>query len=216
MKNIRRAALVVLLSALTLSAEAKDKAVERGMDRQEVKAILGQPKATSFDQYGETWTYYKVPIIGDCCKLISVHFDLGGKVVAYQEQLIDSTTDDNTLSTNMRQPPVAPNCPYPPYPSYSLSEQSFSFLISKVRSASFDADKYALLEVASLGCFYTCDQCARMMEVFSFSDDKLHVLKIMAPRIVDAQNAYIIYKAFTFDSDKEKAAEIMAGKEGVQ
>ena len=48
-----------------------------------------------------------------------------------------------------------------------------------------------------------------MMELFNFSDDKLKVLKIMAPHIVDAQNAYIIYKTFTFDSDKEKAAQIM-------
>jgi hypothetical protein len=66
--------------------------------------------------------------------------------------------------------------------------------------------------VASLGCHYTCDQCARMMELFSFTDDKLHVLRIMAPRIVDARNALAIYNVFTFDSDKEEAALIMAGK----
>lgn len=31
----------------------------------------------------------------------------------------------------------------------------------------------------------------------------------MAPRIVDPQNAIDIYKLFSFDSDKDKAGEIM-------
>lgn len=131
--------------------------------------------------------------------------------MTYHEQLFDATPS-STPPAGAMQPIVDPGYSLPLLPSYSLNEQAFSFLLGKVRSASFDDDKYTLLEVASLGCFYTCDQCARMMELFSFSDDKLHVLKIMAPRIVDAQNAYVIYKTFTFDSDKEKAAEIMAGK----
>lgn len=209
--NVRMTVLAILLAIFSLGAAAKDSAVERGMSKKEVKAILGKPKAMSFDQYGETWTYYKEPILDDCNKLITVHFDENGKVVTYHEQLFDATPS-STPPTGTMQPIVDPGFSLPLLPSYSLNEQAFSFLLGKVRSASFDDDKYTLLEVASLGCFYTCDQCARMMELFSFSDDKLHVLKIMAPRIVDAQNAYVIYKTFTFDSDKEKATEIMAGK----
>ncbi len=208
--NVRMTVLAILLAIFSLSAAAKDSVVERGMDKKEVKAILGKPKATSFDQYGETWTYYKESIL-DCNKLITVHFDQNGKVVTYHEQLSDATPSSTPPAGTM-QPIVGPGYSLPLLPSYSLNEQAFSFLLGKVRSASFDDDKYTLLEVASLGCFYTCNQCARMMELFSFSDGKLHVLKIMAPRIVDAQNAYVIYKTFTFDSDKEKATEIMAGK----
>jgi hypothetical protein len=63
--NVRMTVLVILLAIFTLSAAAKDSVVERGMDKKEVKAILGKPKATSFDQYGETWTYYKESIL-DC------------------------------------------------------------------------------------------------------------------------------------------------------
>lgn len=41
-------------------------------------------------------------------------------------------------------------------------------------------------------------------EDFSFDDSKMKVLSMMAPRIVDLQNATDIYRIFTFDSDKEK------------
>ncbi len=219
-RNLLEVAFIVVLSVFSLSvvAAARDKMVERGMNKDEVQTILGKPKAMSFDQDGETWTYSKIPVIGEFYKLIFVHFDLNGKVNTYQEQLFDNTTSDNTPPFGARRPAIvpgssyAPNTPCPPYVQFGLSDSAFSFLLGKVRSASFDKDKYDLLEVASLGCYYTCDQCARVMELFSFDDDKLHVLKIMAPRIVDAQNAYIIYKVFTFDTDKEKAAQIMAGR----
>lgn len=48
------------------------------------------------------------------------------------------------------------------------------------------------------------------MKFFSFSDERLKVLGLMASRIVDVQNAATIYRLFTFDRDKEKAADIIS------
>ena len=93
--------------------------------------------------------------------------------------------------------------------SYSLSNQAFSILYNKVKKASFDDNKLDLIEVASLGCYYSCSQTIRMMKIFTFADERLKVLNLMAPRIVDPQNAIDIYKLFSFDSDKDKAGEIM-------
>ncbi|WP_238305746.1 DUF4476 domain-containing protein [Hoylesella marshii] len=98
--------------------------------------------------------------------------------------------------------------PYP-YDIFCLNETDFSWLYNKVKKASFDSDKYSLLEVATLGCYYTCNQCARLMELFSFSDERLKALKLMSRHIVDPENAYSIYRVFTFDSDKDKAADMM-------
>lgn len=93
--------------------------------------------------------------------------------------------------------------------SYSLSNQAFSILYNKVKKASFDDNKLDLIEVASLGCYYSCSQTIRMMKIFTFADERLKVLNLMAPRIVDPQNAIDIYKLFSFDSDKDKTGEIM-------
>ena len=92
---------------------------------------------------------------------------------------------------------------------YCLDDASFSKLYNKVKKASFDDNKFDLIEVASLGCYYSCAQVVRIMKIFSFDDSKMKVLSMMAPRIVDLQNATDIYRIFTFDSDKENAANIL-------
>ena len=92
---------------------------------------------------------------------------------------------------------------------HCLDDASFSKLYNKVKKASFDDNKFDLIEVASLGCYYSCAQVVHIMKIFSFDDSKMKVLSMMAPRIVDLQNATDIYRIFTFDSDKEKAANIL-------
>ena len=90
-----------------------------------------------------------------------------------------------------------------------LSDSKFSVLYNKVKNASFDDRKFDLIEVASLGGYYSCQQVARIISLFSFSDKKIKALQMMASHIVDPQNAADIYKQFTFSSDKDKAADII-------
>lgn len=59
------------------------------------------------------------------------------------------------------------------------------------------------------GNIYSCVQVVCIMKIFSFDDSKMKVLSMTAPRIVDLQNATDFYRIFTFDSDKEKAANIL-------
>ena len=92
---------------------------------------------------------------------------------------------------------------------YSLDDASFSKLYNKVKKASFDDNKFDLIEVASLGCYYSCAQVVRIMKIFPFDDEQLKALKMMAPHIVDLQNTGLIYKIFSFDSKKDKAEEII-------
>ena len=53
-----------LMFVVCLSASAKDKRnAERGMTKQEVIAILGNSKLTSFDEYGEKLPGYLLNVI---------------------------------------------------------------------------------------------------------------------------------------------------------
>lgn len=92
---------------------------------------------------------------------------------------------------------------------YCLADASFNILYNKVKKASFDDNKFDLIEVASLGCYYSCAQVVRIMKIFPFDDEQLKALKMMAPHIVDLQNTGLIYKIFSFDSEKDKAEEII-------
>lgn len=80
---------------------------------------------------------------------------------------------------------------------------------NKVKKASFDDNKFDLIEVASLGCYYSCAQAVSMMNIFTFGDSKMKALRLMAPHIIDLQNAIIIYQQFNFESEKQKVGEIL-------
>lgn len=207
-------ATTILMFAVCLSASAKGKRnVERGMTKQEVIAILGEPKLTSFDMYGDKWEYDKYNYLFGDSKYITVFFDRNGKVVQYDTRIIEP----NSQTSNVQQP----QHPTPPLYDgrcapddrmdygYSLDDASFNILYNKVKKASFDDNKFDLIEVASLGCYYSCAQVVRIMKIFPFDDEQLKALKMMAPHIVDLQNTGLIYKVFSFDSEKEKAEEII-------
>ena len=203
----------ILMFAVCLSASAKGKRnVERGMTKQEVIAILGEPKLTSFDMYGDKWEYAKYNNLFGDSKYITVFFDRNGKVVQYDTRIIEP----NSQASNVQQPHPTP----PLYDGrcdpdgrmdygYCLDDASFSKLYNKVKKASFDDNKFDLIEVASLGCYYSCAQVVRIMKIFPFDDEQLKALKMMAPHIVDLQNTGLIYKIFSFDSEKDKAEEII-------
>ena len=207
-------ATTILMFAVCLSASAKGKRnVERGMTKQEVIAILGEPKLTSFDMYGDKWEYAKYNNLFGDSKYITVFFDRNGKVVQYDTKIIEL----NSQTSNVQQP----QHPTPPIYDgrcdpdgrmdydYCLDDASFSKLYNKVKQASFNDNKFDLIEVASLGCCYSCAQVVRIMKIFPFDDEQLKALKMMAPHIVDLQNTGLIYKVFSFDSEKEKAEEII-------
>lgn len=215
MKRNEWMALIVtsfMMFAVCLSASAKiKKTVERGMTKQEVVAIMGQPKLTSFDAYGDRWEYYKMNVITGESKRIVVGFDLNGRVVAYETRFWDNDTNSEIGNSNQRPalPPYGVGPDAPIYYGYCLDDASFSRLYNKVKNATFDDNKFDLIEVASLGCYYSCAQTARMMRLFTFGDKQLRVLRMMAPHIVDPQNATDIYNVLTFDSEKSKAGEII-------
>ena len=94
---------------------------------------------------------------------------------------------------------------------FCLSDEKFTILYNKVKNTSFDDRKMDLIEVASLGAFYSCEQCASIMGIFSFGDKKLAALRLMAPRIIDPHRAYLIYDKLTFQSEKDEAARIIGG-----
>ena len=211
MKNFLTAILLCVILALNgAGADGKDKvAVRLGMTKQEVTAILGQPDDISFDYRSEQWEYYINGGLTKYDKRIFVGFDSEGRVVTYRS--VSLRPDDRNDDYHMRGTDVGPMRHYF-IDEFCMDERAFSVLYDKVKAASFSDNKFDLVEVASLGCYFSCSQCARILSLFSFSSDKFKALQFMAPRISDYQNANVIYSVFDFDSDKARAAEILGGR----
>ena len=93
-------ATTILMFAVCMSASAKGKRnVERGMTKQEVIAILGEPKLTSFDMYGDKWEYAKYNNLFGDSKYITVFFDRNGKVVQYDTRIIEPNIECTAATT---------------------------------------------------------------------------------------------------------------------
>lgn len=204
--------LFMLTCSLSASAKSKQP-IERGMTKQQVTAILGKPKTTSFNELGDKWMYegWKGSLVGGDQVRTYVAFDTTGKVIRYEEQIYNPSPSE--ANANHPHPGITPGYAPMPYPdgAYCLSDAAFSILCKKVKEASFDKDKKNLIEVASLGCYYSCQQCAPILKIFSFDSEKTNALKLMAPRIVDPQNVHVICQQFTFDDGKKQAARLVRG-----
>ena len=176
MKRNEWMALIVtsfLMLAICMSASANtynnNKTVERGMTKRAVMHLLGKPKMRSFDATGDRWEYVKNELSPfKPTELITVVFDRNEQVVAYYSRTPDS-------NTNRPLYPVLP--PYgddilpdgTDHYNGPLSDDAFNVLYGKVQKASFADNKLDLLEVACLGCNFSCAQTARIIKLLSLS-----------------------------------------------
>ncbi|MDF1562411.1 MAG: DUF4476 domain-containing protein [Deltaproteobacteria bacterium] len=110
-------------------------------------------------------------------------------------------------------PPMpAPEPLPPPVPAgpIAMDGPQFHEILAAVRAEDFESGKLDVLRDATDHAWYTVAQVKQVLDVFSFGSGKLKALEIMAPQIVDLENKFKIYGAFTFDSDKKKAKKILS------
>jgi len=105
--------------------------------------------------------------------------------------------------------PVPPKEPPPPMAPMALDEADFAALLAAIDAEAHGSSKLRVLADATSHAWFSVDQVKRVLAKFSFSSDQLQALKLLAPQLADPQNSFRIYESFTFDSDKEKARQIL-------
>ena len=70
-------------------------------------------------------------------------------------------------------------------------------------------NKLMVLDQAARTHLFRVGQVRELLALLPFSADKLRGLELLAPRLVDGQNSFAIYDAFSFSGDKDKAREIL-------
>ena len=96
-----------------------------------------------------------------------------------------------------------------PHQKAIIGKQDFQYLYKIVKKKSFNDDRLELLRVGVLDNYFSCQQCAKLLSVFSFDDNKLEALEIMTEHIVDRENMDLIIDTFSFSSNKEKAIKLL-------
>ena len=86
----------------------------------------------------------------------------------------------------------------------ACSGSDFDSVVAAVDSESFSSGKLTVLRDASRARWFSVNQVQRLMGLFTFGKDMVDAGAILHPRTVDLENWYLVYSAFTFDSDKDK------------
>jgi hypothetical protein len=129
--------------------------------------------------------------------------------VLAQDMDVDVTVPG--MRVKVRNPRVRTPRPQPepvyvaPQPSYAMVD--FAAGVEAVNAESFGDAKLDV--VRTVDGFFTVDQLGQLVDLFSFSDEKVEVVAIVKPRLVDPQNAFKLYSRFTFDDDKKSVKAIL-------
>ncbi len=106
-----------------------------------------------------------------------------------------------------RAPPVRPEPPPPPRP---IAQAELDKVLKTVDSQSFGEDKLRVLKLALAGKPVSVAQVKAVIGEFSFSSEKLEVVRMLNPTIVDRENRFQLLELFTFDSEKRELEGIIS------
>nr|WP_320057408.1 DUF4476 domain-containing protein [uncultured Bacteroides sp.] len=92
-----------------------------------------------------------------------------------------------------------------------MDNNTFSSFLSAVKAAPFKSDKMDLIETAVQTSAFTIQQCKRLVELNTFDDEKIEMIQLLYPRIVDKQNFFMLLESLSFISSKDKINDFIKG-----
>ncbi|MDO4180908.1 MAG: DUF4476 domain-containing protein [Bacteroidales bacterium] len=195
MRRFRQTFLVCGLSALmsscgstlTLQSNKDFMQVKRGMTQTEVREILGKPSYQRFNEDMEQWEYQKTHAISGQETTIIVDFIDGH--VSSMDSFDTPTQPVPPVETIVIEKPQHPNRHLRP-----MNEKDFGNLYETIKRKSFDDERMELLSVGIVKSYFSCDQCADLVSLFTWDDNKMKAIDLMANRLVDPGNGEVIVK----------------------
>ena len=92
-----------------------------------------------------------------------------------------------------------------------MTDQLFPTFYTEMKNEPFKDDRMKLLNAALAGSDFTSAQCLQLTKLYTFDDDRMEIMKIMYPRIVDKEAFFTVINTLTFSSSKEKMKDFIIG-----
>ena len=92
-----------------------------------------------------------------------------------------------------------------------MNDQLFQTFYKEMKNEPFKDDRMKLLNAALAGSDFTSAQCLQLTKLYTFDDDRMEIMKIMYPRIVDKEDFFTVINTLTFSSSKEKMKDFIIG-----
>ena len=92
-----------------------------------------------------------------------------------------------------------------------MNDQLFQTFYKEMKNEPFKDDRMKLLNAALAGSDFTSAQCLQLTKLYTFDDDRMEIMKIKYPRIVDKEAFFTVINTLTFGSSKEKMKDFIIG-----
>jgi hypothetical protein len=118
---------------------------------------------------------------------------------------------NNAPDVRRYQPRPPP--PKPPPPAVQpISEAQLDALARAMNRETFSDGKLRVLESGASQQYFLVPQVLKVIQKFTFTEDRLQVARLLWPRVLDRDNAYQLYGAFAFSREKEELKRIIEGR----
>lgn len=94
----------------------------------------------------------------------------------------------------------------PDYDRYDrvMSDQLFQTFFDNVKNEPFEKDRIALINAALVSSDFTTAQCLQLVKFYTFDNERMKIMKMIYPRVVDKEAFFTVINVLTFSSNKEK------------
>ncbi len=125
-----------------------------------------------------------------------------------------STPTSPSIPTTPYPSPIPPGVgagtptPIPLPPSHIADEQWLDGILSQIDKA-FLSDRMAIVERAALTRAFTPRQAARVINKFSFNDDKKKALRLLIPALIHCDDLSPLYEIFRFHGERQEIDQLV-------
>ncbi|QSQ25524.1 DUF4476 domain-containing protein [Pyxidicoccus parkwayensis] len=102
--------------------------------------------------------------------------------------------------------------PTPGHVPGAVSDDDFAQVTEAINDASMSGDKLRVVQMVSRRGRFSVYQVGQLVDMFSMSDDKVNVVRLLRGSIADRKNAYQLLSKFTFSTDKEQVQKLLAAE----
>lgn len=91
-----------------------------------------------------------------------------------------------------------------------MPPELFDAFLARIRASPFTSDRVALITQASMHNHFLVHQLRSVIVELTFSSERVRTLELMAPRVLDPENAFLVTDALVFSSERDRAMELLA------
>lgn len=101
---------------------------------------------------------------------------------------------------------------YDPVVHYAMNDESFRELKNTISTFGFESSREGVMHIAIEKNYLTSVQIADLLNMLSFESTRLEIAKDAYDKVIDPQNYFRVFNAFSFESSVEDLQQYMASR----